>query len=62
MSAKEWNNLDADEKRMIICRNPGIQSKIAREMGVSTTTVSLVWWGQTTSARVLAAILKEVKP
>ena len=61
MSAKEWNNLDADEKRMIICRNPGIQSKIAREMGVATATVSLVWWGKATSARILAAILREVK-
>ena len=46
---------------MILCRNPGIQSQIARAYGVSTATVSLVWNGKTTSARVLDAILKEVK-
>ena len=59
MRVRSWNNLDAVEKRMIICRNPGIQSKIAREMGVATATVSLVWWGKATSARILAAILQK---
>ena len=62
MRVEDWHNLDADERRMILCRHPGIQSKIARELGVSTATVSLVWRGRVTSARVLDAILKEVKP
>ena len=62
MNAEEWKRLDRDGRRLILFRQPGIQSRIARELGVSTATVSLVFWGKATSARVLDAILKAVTP
>ena len=62
MRAAIWHQLDSNERRTILCNNPGIQSKIARELGVAQATVSLVWWGKATSARILTAILKVVKP
>ena len=61
MRAEDWNNLDEDERRMILCRHPGIQAQIAMELDVAPATVSLVWWGKATSARILHAILKAVK-
>ena len=45
MRAEDWNNLDEDERRMILCRHPGIQAQIAMELDVAPATVSLVWWG-----------------
>ena len=61
MRASIWNKLDSNERRTILCNHPGIQAQIARELGVAQSTVSLVWWGKATSARILDAILKEVK-
>ena len=48
---------------MLLRRHPGVQAKVARALDVSEGLVSRVWWGKaTSSARILDAILKAVKP
>ena len=62
MRAEDWKKLTEGERRFILCCNPGIQARIARDLDVAPATVSLVWSGKGTSARILTAILKVVKP
>ena len=45
---------------MLLRRNPGLQSKVARTLDVSEGLVSRVWWGKAKSARILTAILRKV--
>ena len=52
--------MEAD-KGVLLRRNPGLQAKVARTLGVSAGQVSRVFWGQTKSARILKAILARVK-
>ena len=47
---------------MLLSRNHGLQSKVARKLAVSQPAVSRVWWGQSKSKRILTEILKVVKP
>ena len=54
LTTEDWKKLDEAELRAILCNYPGIQAQIAKELGVSQATVSLVWHGKATSARVLA--------
>ena len=61
MTKKTWSELTEADKAMLLRRNPGLQSKVARKLAVSQATVSQVWWGKTKSARILKAILKAVK-
>ena len=53
--------MEAD-KAMLLRSNRGVTAKVARTLGVSQGLVSRVWWGKATSARILAQILKVVKP
>ena len=62
MLMKQWQNLTEADKAMLLRRNPHIQTEVARTLGVSQGTVSQVWWGKATSARILAEILAVVKP
>ena len=59
-NAESWARLAAYARFNLLRRHPKIQSEIARELVVSQTTVSRVWWGKVTSERVLAAILERV--
>ena len=61
MTKRIWERLAVADKAMLLRGNPGVQAKVARALNVSEGNVSRVWWGKTTSARVLDAILKEVK-
>ena len=61
MKKRTWDRLTEASKAMLLRRNPGVQAKIARALDVSEGLVSRVWWGKATSARILDAILKEVK-
>ena len=61
MTKRTWERLTEPDKAMLLRRSPGIQAKIARTIGVSQGLVSRVWWGDSTSARVLDAILKAVQ-
>ena len=61
MTKQTWERLTEPDKAMLLRRHPGVQAKVARTLDVSEGLVSRVWWGQATSARVLDAILKEVK-
>ena len=62
MKKRTWAELMEADKAMLLRRHPGAQAKVARTLGVSQGLVSRVWWGKATSARVLTAILKVVKP
>ena len=62
MTTKQWTELVETDKVMLLRRNPQLQTKVARTLGVSQGLVSRVWWGKATSARILTAILKVVKP
>ena len=62
MKIKQWENLTEIGKAMLLRRNPQLQAKVARTLGVSQGLVSRVWWGKATSSRVLTQILKVVKP
>ena len=57
-----WLALSETSKARVLRRHPGLQAKVARTLGVSEGLVSRVWWGKATSARILKAILKVVKP
>ena len=57
----QWALLSESERALLLRRNPRIQSEIARDLDVGQSTVSRVWWGQTTSARILKAICARVK-
>ena len=59
-TVESWAWLTEPSRAVLLRRHPRIQSEIARELGVSQTTVSRVWWGKVTSARVLAAIIERV--
>ena len=56
-----WSLLAEADKAMLLRRNPHVQTKVARTLGVSQGLVSRVWWGKATSERVLTQILKVVK-
>ena len=62
MTKRTWAELLEADKAMLLRRNPRIQTKVARTLGVSQNMVSRVWWGKATSARILRQILKVVKP
>ena len=63
MTKREWfTAMPEADKAMLLRRNPHIQTKVAGTLGVSQGSVSRVWWGKATSARILTAILKVVKP
>ena len=49
LTTEDWKKLDEAELRAILCNYPGIQAQIAKELGVSQATVSLVWHGKATS-------------
>ena len=61
MTKKTWHELTETDKAMLLRRNPHVQTKVARTLGVSQGLVSRVWWGKATSERVLTQILKVVK-
>ena len=62
MTKRTWERLTERAKLMLLSRNRGIQSKVARKLVVSQAIVSRVWWGKAKSYRILAEILKVVKP
>ena len=62
MTKRTWDRLTEPAKAMLLRRNPGVQAQVARALDVSEGLVSRVWWGKMTSARIMAAILKAVKP
>ena len=62
MTIKQWAALIEPDKAVLVRHNPGFQAKVARTLGVSAGQVSRVFWGKTTSARILTQILKVVKP
>lgn len=62
MKTNQWENLTETDKAMLLRRNRGVLWRVARALDVTDGLVSRVWWGKATSARVLAAILKAVKP
>ena len=57
-----FTTLPETDKAVLLRRHTGVQAKVARTLGVSEGLVSRVWWGKATSARILTAILKVVKP
>ena len=61
MTKRAWYLLTERAKLMLLHRNPGLQSKVARKLVVSHAAVSRTWWGKAKSARILAEILKVVK-
>ena len=61
MTKKTWTELMEADKAVLLRHNPGVQVKVARTLGVSAGQVSRVFWGKTTSARILTQILKVVK-
>ena len=62
MTKQAWSKLTEYGKAALVRKNPGVQAHVARELGVGQGLVSRVWSGKATSARVLDAILKAVKP
>ena len=60
MNKRTWAELTEAAKAMLLRRNPGLQSKVARTLDVSEGLVSRVWWGKAKSARILTAILRKV--
>ena len=61
MTNRTWAKLTEPDKAVLLRHNPGVQVKVARTLGVSAGQVSRVFWGKTTSARILTQILKAVK-
>lgn len=52
---KSDSSLSRSCLRMILLQNPGSMAKIARELGITRQTVSMVMQGRATSARILEA-------
>ena len=55
-----WPTLRDSARVLLLRYHRGIQTEIARDLGVSQVSVSNVWWCRATSARILAAILERV--
>ena len=62
MKIKHWRNLTDADKALLMRRNRGVITRVARTLDVSEGLVSRVWWDQATSARILTEILSVVKP